>query len=187
MAHFDLSLYETVAQRLQRWHKYFEILQTPTKIITNIYHYDGSTIIMKAEGWALYTHKDGSVEWICLATGFAEEQFGSSPVNKTSYIENCETSCIGRMISNSCLGHTGERASSNEMDKVNRVNSAPAPDAFGGASAKQIGFLKSLARGKAWDDFQLLEFIHQTLGVDDAVLETLSSGQCSKVIERMKL
>tara|TARA_R110002126_G_scaffold42201_1_gene122143 strand:+ start:71 stop:292 length:222 start_codon:yes stop_codon:yes gene_type:complete len=73
------------------------------------------------------------------------------------------------------------------MDKVNRVNSAPAPDAFGGASAKQIGFLKSLARGKAWDDFQLLEFIHQTLGVDDAVLETLSSGQCSKVIERMKL
>jgi hypothetical protein len=66
-----------------------------------------------------------------------------------------------------------------EMDKVNRVNSAPAPDAFGGASPKQIGFLKSLARGKAWDDFQLLEFIHKTLGVDDVVVETLSSGTVS--------
>ena len=192
MAHFDLSLYETVAQRLQRWHKYFEILQTPTKIITSIYHYDGSTIIMKAEGWALYTHKATNKdyergEWICLATGFAEEVFGNSAVNKTSFLENCETSAIGRMISNSCLGHTGERASSNEMDKVNRVNSAPAPDAFGGASPKQIGFLKSLARGKAWDDFQLLEFIHKTLGVDDVVVETLSSGQCRVLIDRMKL
>ena len=187
MAHFDLSLYETVAQRLERWWTYFDQAQTPSRVVTSIYHYDGTTIIMKAEGWSLYTHKDGSTEWICLATGFAEEVFGNSPVNKTSFLENCETSAIGRMISNSKIGHTGERASSEEMSKVNRVNSAPAPDAFGGASPKQIGFLKSLARGKAWDDFQLLEFIHQTLGVDDAVLETLSSGQCSKVIERMKL
>ena len=175
MAHFDLSLYETVAQRLERWWTAFE----DGRIITTIHHYDGSTVIFRAEG---YNNEDR-----LIATGYAEEVFGNSPVNKTSFLENCETSAIGRMISNSHLGHTGERASSEEMSKVNRVNSAPAPDAFGGASPKQIGFLKSLARGKAWDDFQLLEFIHQTLGVDDAVLETLSSGQCSKVIERMKL
>jgi hypothetical protein len=51
MAGFDLSLYETVAERLATLvGKYFEILQTPTKIITSIHHYDGSTIIMKAEG-----------------------------------------------------------------------------------------------------------------------------------------
>ena len=56
----------------------------------------------------------------------------------------------------------------------------------GGATPKQIGFLKSLARGKAWDDFQLLEFIHKTLGVDDVVVETLSSGQCRVLIDRMK-
>tara|TARA_R110002126_G_scaffold13578_2_gene58668 strand:- start:164 stop:691 length:528 start_codon:yes stop_codon:yes gene_type:complete len=175
MAHFDLSLYETVAQRLERWWIAFP----NGRIITSIHHYDGTTVIMRAE---CFNNEDK-----LISTGYAEEVFGSSNVNKTSYIENCETSCIGRAISNSCIGHTGERASSTEMEKVNRVNSAPAPDAFGGASAKQIGFLKSLARGKAWDDFQLLEFIHQTLGVDDAVLETLSSGQCSKVIERMKL
>ena len=175
MAHFDLSLYETVAQRLERWWTAFE----DGRIITTIHHYDGSTVIFRAEG---YNNEDR-----LIATGYAEEVFGNSPVNKTSFLENCETSAIGRMISNSKIGHTGERASSEEMSKVNRVNSAPAPDAFGGASPQQIGFLKSLARGKAWDDFQLLEFIHKTLGVDDAVLETLSSGQCSKVIERMKL
>jgi hypothetical protein len=174
MAHFDLSLYETVAQRLERWWTAFE----DGRIITTIHHYDGSTVIFRAEG---YNNEDR-----LIATGYAEEVFGNSPVNKTSFLENCETSAIGRMISNSKIGHTGERASS-EMSKVNRVNSAPAPDAFGGASPKQIGFLKSLARGKAWDDFQLLEFIHKTLGVDDVVVETLSSGQCRVLIDRMKL
>ena len=123
----------------------------------------------------------------CPETRWAEEVMGNSPVNKTSFLENCETSAIGRAISNGPLGHTGERASSTEMEKVNRVNSTPAPDTFGGASPKQIGFLKSLARGKAWDDFQLLEFIHKTLGVDDVVVETLSSGQCRVLIDRMKL
>ena len=174
MAHFDLSLYETVAQRLERWWTAFE----DGRIITTIHHYDGSTVIFRAEG---YNNEDR-----LIATGYAEEVFGNSPVNKTSFLENCETSAIGRMISNSKIGHTGERASSTEMEKVNRVNSAPAPDAFGGASPKQIGFLKSLARGKAWDDFQLLEFIHKTLGVDDVVVETLSSGQCRILIDRMK-
>jgi hypothetical protein len=175
MAHFDLSLYETVAQRLERWWKEFE----DGRIITTIHHYDGSTVIFRAEG---YNNEDR-----LIATGYAEEVFGNSPVNKTSFLENCETSAIGRMISNSKIGHTGERASSTEMEKVNRVNSTPAPDAFGGATPKQIGFLKSLARGKAWDDFQLLEFIHKTLGVDDVVIETLSSGQCRVLIDRMKL
>jgi len=174
MAHFDLSLYETVAQRLVRWWDAFP----DGRIITSIHHYDGSTVIMRAEG---FNNEDK-----LIATGYAEEVFGNSPVNKTSYIENCETSCIGRMISNSKIGHTGERASSTEMEKVNRVNSTPAPDSFGGATPKQIGFLKSLARGKAWDDFQLLEFIHKTLGVDDVVIETLSSGQCRILIDRMK-
>jgi len=192
MAHFDLSLYETVAQRLERWHKYFESTQTPTKIITSIHHYDGSTIIMKAEGWVLYMHKATTKdyergEWICLATGYAEEVFGNSPVNKTSFLENCETSAIGRMISNSPIGHTGERASSTEMEKVNRINSAPAkPDSHGSATPKQIGFLKSLARGKGWDDLQLLEYIHRLLQVNDVVVETLTAGQCSAVIDGLK-
>ena len=72
------------------------------------------------------------------------------------------------------------------MEKVNRVNSAPAPDSFGGATPKQIGFLKALARGKELNDLDLLEFIHGTLGVQDVVLETLTAAQASTVIDRLK-
>jgi hypothetical protein len=126
-----------------------------------------------------------------ISTGYAEEQFGSSPVNKTSMIENCETSSIGRAISNSCIGHlggndSGQRASMEEMAKVNRVNSAPKTDSHGSATPKQIGFLKSLARGKGWDELQLLDYIHKFLQVDDVVVETLTSGQCHAIIDGLK-
>jgi len=175
MAHFDLSLYETVAQRLVRWWAEYP----DGRIITSIHHYDGSTIIMRAE---CYNNDDR-----LIATGYAEEVFGNSPVNKTSFLENCETSAIGRAISNSRIGHTGERASVTEMEKVNRVNSEPARlDSHGSATPKQIGFLKSLARGKGWDDLQLLEYIHKLLQVDDCVVETLTAGQCSAVIDGLK-
>lgn len=174
MAHFDLSLYETVAQRLVRWWAEFP----DGRIITSIHHYDGSTIIMRAE---CYNNDDR-----LIATGYAEEVFGNSPVNKTSFLENCETSAIGRAISNSRIGHTGERASVSEMEKVNRVNSTPRLDTHGSATPKQIGFLKSLARGKGWDDVQLLEYIHRLLQVDDVVVETLTAGQCSAVIDGLK-
>jgi len=176
---FDLSLYETVAQRLVRWWETFP----NGRIITSIHHYDGSTIIMRAE---CYNNDDK-----LISTGYAEEQFGSSPVNKTSMIENCETSSIGRAISNSCIGHlggndSGQRASMEEMAKVNRVNSAPKPDSHGSATPKQIGFLKSLARGKGWDDLQLLDYIHRLLQVDDVIVETLTSSQCHAIIDGLK-
>jgi len=174
MAHFDLSLYETVAQRLVRWW----VEYPEGRIITSIHHYDGSTIIMRAE---CYNNDDR-----LIATGYAEEVFGNSPVNKTSFLENCETSAIGRAISNSRIGHTGERASVSEMDKVNRINSTPRPDSHGSASPKQIAFLKSLVRGKGWDDTQALEFIHRVLQVDDVILETLTGGQATVVIDGLK-
>jgi len=90
------------------------------------------------------------------------------------------------MISNSKIGHTGERTSSEEMAKVNRLTAAPRPDAHGSATAKQIGFLKSLARGKGWDDLQLLDYIHRLLQVDDVIVETLTSSQCHAVIDGIK-
>ena len=114
MAHFDLSLYETVAQRLVRWWAEYP----DGRIITSIHHYDGSTIIMRA---ACYINDDR-----LIATGYAEEVFGNSPVNKTSFLENCETSAIGRAIANCPLQApaSGPRPSRNEMQKVERLTTS---------------------------------------------------------------
>lgn len=50
-----------------------------------------------------------------IGSGLAEEVRGSSGVNATSAVENCETSAIGRALA-SCGLHGGEYASLNEIE-----------------------------------------------------------------------
>ena len=50
-----------------------------------------------------------------LATGHAYEKEGSSFVNKTSYIENCETSAVGRALGFLGIGIDDSMASADEV------------------------------------------------------------------------
>ena len=50
-----------------------------------------------------------------LATGHASENQNASMINKTSYIENCETSAIGRALGNLGIGSTQSIASVEEL------------------------------------------------------------------------
>ena len=59
------------------------------------------------------------------ATGLAEETVGSSKVNETSALENCETSAIGRALANMGYAAKGKRPSREEMSKVGRQSEAP--------------------------------------------------------------
>lgn len=54
-----------------------------------------------------------------LATGHAEEERGSTNINKTSALENCETSAVGRALSMLGMGGT-EIASADEV--ANAIN-----------------------------------------------------------------
>ena len=59
------------------------------------------------------------------ATGYAYEKEGDGPVNRTSYVENCETSALGRALANA--GYQGKRdhaprPSREEMQKVERMS-----------------------------------------------------------------
>lgn len=50
-----------------------------------------------------------------LGTGFAQEKETSSYINKTSYIENCETSAVGRALGFAGIGIDGSMASAEEV------------------------------------------------------------------------
>jgi len=56
-------------------------------------------------------------------TGFAYEERveGSTQVNSTSWVENAETSAIGRALANMNIGVGGQRPSAEEMQKVERM------------------------------------------------------------------
>jgi len=50
-----------------------------------------------------------------LATGTASELRGASAINRTSYVENCETSAIGRALGIAGIGTDGSIASADEV------------------------------------------------------------------------
>jgi hypothetical protein len=151
-------------------------------------NYTGDACVFYCE---LYADKDDKVP---VATGYAEEIKTDRGVNATSFVENCETSAIGRAIANCPLQApaSGPRPSRNEMQKVERLGGSPqpsgqmhtSPGAF--ATPKQIGYIKKLAKDADMDDLVLLEFIHETLDDDSAVLELLKTHEASKIIERLK-
>lgn len=50
-----------------------------------------------------------------IATGMAQEKESSSYINKTSFIENCETSAVGRALGFAGIGIDGSMASAEEV------------------------------------------------------------------------
>ena len=61
-----------------------------------------------------------------IASGYALENYGTTPVNKGNYLENCETSAIGRALAAFGL-HGGEYSSVNELEAQERNVAALAP------------------------------------------------------------
>ena len=180
---FDLSNYETVESRLVRWWAAYP----NGRVYTCMMNYTGDACVFYCE---LYADKDDKVP---VATGYAEEIKTDRGVNATSFVENAETSAIGRAIGNCLLGSNGTpRPSRNEMQKVERLggqeqstNKVHIPSgAF--ATPKQIGYIKKLAKDKGMDDLALLEMIQLNLDDDSAVLELLKSHEASKIIEKLK-
>ena len=186
---FDLSNYETVESRLAR----FWEAHPNGRVRTQMLNYTGDACVFYAE---LYAERDDTNP---VATGWAEEIKTDRGVNATSFVENCETSAIGRACANFVFATQGKRPSREEMAKVSRAeypntgHVSPAPSgasehvprgAF--ATPKQIGYIKKLAKDAGLDDLRLLELIQRTLNSDEAVLELLKSHEASAIIAVLK-
>lgn len=113
-----LEDYEPVEDRIRRfWAEHNE-----GRILTELVQADGNQYIVKAEVW--FDPSGGPT-----TTGYAEETVGSSPVNRTHAIENCETSAIGRALANAGYAPKGARPSREEMQKAERQRVTPAAEA----------------------------------------------------------
>lgn len=147
---FDLSNYETVDSRINRFYE-----KHPNgRIITELIAYSDQAFIVKA-----FVYRD-QLDQHPATTGFAEERVGASPVNRTSALENCETSAIGRALANLNFAPKGARPSVEELTKVSRyeVKNGEVPreewkDGARGSWAeegkitgKQVGFVDSILR-----------------------------------------
>lgn len=103
-------------------------------ISTKIVSMADGVVVMKAT----VKDEDGNI----LATGMAYEKEESSYINKTSYIENCETSAVGRALGMLGIGSDEQMASAEEV--ANAINQQTEMKAEKVAK-QQIGKVKAAA------------------------------------------
>lgn len=132
MSPFNLEDYETVADRLERFWADHPNGRIATELLNG--SHAGESVIVKASVWKgprevpdkIIVKGEGEHSWSPPqpyrdadpdATGHAQESPGSNPVNKTSWVENCETSAIGRALANMGYAPKGARPSREEMAK----------------------------------------------------------------------
>lgn len=133
--------YKTVAKRVDEFRNEHK---ANLSIITSLVDRDENTVVMKAE----IIDKEGRT----IATGYAEEHRTASQINRTSALENCETSAIGRALANFGLGG-GEYASADEVANAISQQAAPAPKKSGLNFDEINKHLQTLSTRKEVDEY----------------------------------
>lgn len=109
--------YTVVSSRVQA----FRRLIPDGSITTDIVSMDDNVVVMRAT----ISDETGRV----LATGTAFERQDSSFINKTSYIENCETSAVGRALGMLGIGSDESMCSAEELVNAIKNQGNPKADA----------------------------------------------------------
>lgn len=152
--------YETVALRIRKFRDSYPKFTMSTEIIAR----DGDCVVMRA----VISDEAGRV----IATGHSEEQRKASQINRTSALENAETSAIGRALAAFGLGGT-EFATADEVAN---------------AIGQQKASTKSVAAA-AWDDLSPAEQ-KEIQNIADCVrveLETKGAAAALALIEEQGL
>jgi hypothetical protein len=116
MAQFNPADYETVAERIKRFYSDWPDGRIVTRNLTKQHDRAIMTWVVQA---SVYLTKDDQERNLPKATGLAFEVDGAGMANKTSALENAETSAIGRCLANA--NYSGDkRVTREEMVKVAR-------------------------------------------------------------------
>ena len=138
--------YKTVAERVTEFHKEHKENKS---IITEIIQFKDAIVVVKA---VIKIGED-------VFCGHAYEEIGSSPINTTSALENCETSAIGRALASA--GYAGsEFASADELVTAlgkqgtlkPKPQAAPADFSNDDWRDQPIGFKSGKNQGKSYKE-----------------------------------
>jgi hypothetical protein len=112
MAQFSLEDYASVQDRIAEFYR-----DHPDGCIkTYMRRMEPPEVVFEARVFRFPQDVQGGV----FTSGWAQEIEGKTPVNRTSFLENCETSCIGRALANLGYATDAKRPSRSEMLKVAR-------------------------------------------------------------------
>lgn len=156
--------YIEVNERIKAFRKLF-----PEGFIT-------SEMISNENGVCVFKAQVGIGETV-LGVGHAYEKEGSTFINKTSYIENCETSAVGRALGMAGFGIETSVASYEEVQ--NAINNQDQQDKQEKkATPKQVELLAKKYEGEN------LEKLLKAQNIDK--LEDISMSKASDLISKLK-
>lgn len=168
--------YAEVNQRI----KAFRMVYPEGSIITELVELENGICTMRA------IVKDGENT---LGTGFAQEKESSSYINKTSYIENCETSAVGRALGMCGFGIDTSVCSAEELQ--NALNNQDKPnkeDEPNKEDKPKVEYATEEQRGKLVRYYSnkrdALDRILQKRGVTNIV--QLKKDEAQKIIENVE-
>lgn len=159
--------YAEVPQRVQA----FRCLYPEGFIITELVSNEGGVCVMKS---TVGYYQNG--EPVTLATGMAYEKEGSSNINRTSYIENCETSAVGRALGMLGLGSEASIASAEEVataiiqQKEAENQEEPVPD-------------KIEPKAENADRKQVVDAVLRQTGITKGTFNAIYSAFCKNVLK----
>ena len=165
MAQFNLDSYETVEQRIARFYGDHPDGRIITDNLTTLQDRQVSTWVTKS---TIYFDEASHAANLPKATGHAFEVDGSGMTQKTSALETCETSSIGRALANA--GYSGsKRVTREEMEKVERGMTPKAPGRNWAVEAKALADTKDI------DGLRTLYSLAVSLKVSAPVLEEIKA------------
>jgi hypothetical protein len=131
---------------------------------------------------------------VVIATGHAEEVRGQGNVNRTSHVENCETSSLGRCLSNFPVHNFAgsdytKRPSREEMAKVQRQTTSNGPAVERGTDSRMPSVTVTQPAGLATEKqvyFAGSFYKKDKREVPSKWLATLTSKEMSALIDDLK-
>lgn len=152
MANFDLAQYETVDSRIKRFYQDHPNGAITTELVDWSGEVGQTRWVMRACVWRDRVLVDGDPSLMAVTpdgTGYAFEVDGQGGMaNKTSALENCETSAIGRALAN--IGYSGDRRASRE--EMSKARPEPVDEVLVGDWVSALNDAGSLAALQAaWD------------------------------------
>ena len=141
-----------------------------------------SELIFNENGVCIFRAEVG-IDDIVLGIGHAQEKESSSFINKTSYIENCQTSAVGRALGMAGFGIDTSVASAEEGQNAinNQRAEAPKNDRVKEADlrAKVLGYINKCQMSK-----ENIDKICQLYKVKD--IKDMNAQQCSHLLNTWK-
>lgn len=156
--------YAEVPQRI----KAFRSVCPNGAIVTELLSCENGVCIFKA---SVYDEKQ-----VLIGTGTAYEREDSSFINKTSYIENCETSAVGRALGMCGFGIDVSVASAEEVQNAMLNQGKAEPKAEPRATEKQLEMISKLYKPEE------MSKIYEWAKTDD--IHNLTVSQASALITK---